>query len=407
MGERNRGVTVFSVVLVIVGVVGAVAVAMYVSRQHSYRTLLLVAAVSFCFTAVVAAGLFLNRKRSAALAMLAVGAGAEFMAARAIVRYRRDYDFVQPRPLAAARHIRAKTNETPKAPAPVAVEVNAAAAATSPPAIKREIPKKAADLLTATPFDFPQFLGRNRSASVQGVHVEREWSQHSPKLLWRQHIAPAWSAFAIVNGYAVTMEQRGNEETVACYELATGQPVWATSVRARYENPDWHEAGVGPRSTPTIDEGKVYTLGAMGHLLCLNGSDGKPIWQKDLLAEYGITPEQEKSDIPFGRANSPLVVKDLVIVPAGGAPGRRISLAAFNKRTGKKIWESGTRQIGYSSPALATLAGTPQVLSVNEDTVSGHDPDTGKLLWEQAWPGESTGPVKLEVKMHSYLRSGA
>ena len=169
------------------------------------------------------------------------------------------------------------------------------------------------------------------------------------------------------------MEQRGQWEMVSCYGVETGRLEWAYRTAARYEK---FEAGVGPRSTPTIDEGMVYALGALGHLACLDGATGKCLWEKDLLHESGMTPEDEAAAVPWGRAASPLVVGDRVIVPLGGRKGGRlVSLAAYDKRRGTLLWEGGNRQISYSSPALATLAGAEQVLIVNEDTVSRARPE--------------------------------
>ena len=114
------------------------------------------------------------------------------------------------------------------------------------------------------------------------------------------------------------------------------------------------------------------------------------LWEKDLLQEYGIAPDDEAAAVPWGRAASPLVVGDRLIVPIGGRKGGRlVSLAAFDKRSGALLWEGGDRQISYSSPALATLAGIEQILIVNEATVSGHDVTTGRPLWEHPWPGHT------------------
>ena len=132
--------------------------------------------------------------------------------------------------------------------------------------------KASVDLRTTTEYDFPQFLGPHRSDSVEHVRLARNWTDRPPELVWRHEIGAGWSAFSVVNGHAVTMEQRGDWEMVTCYSLETGRLEWANSTAARYEK---LEAGVGPRSTPTIDEGMVYALGALGHLVCLDGATGK------------------------------------------------------------------------------------------------------------------------------------
>ena len=241
------------------------------------------------------------------------------------------------------------------------------------------------DLLTTTADDFPGFLGPDRSTRIPGVELARDWERRPPELVWRQGVGAGWSGFAVVNGYAVTMEQRGESETVTAYSLDTGELQWVHARPVRFEHV---LGGVGPRSTPLIDEGRVYALFTDGLLVCLDGGTGKMLWEKDLLAEYGVTPEQEFRNIQYGRSNSPLVVGDLLVVPAGGNPERPpASLAAYHKRTGEKIWEGGNRQISFSSPRLATVAGMEQILILNENTASGYNPETGEMLWEHPWPG--------------------
>lgn len=243
------------------------------------------------------------------------------------------------------------------------------------------------DLATTTPDDFPQFLGPQRNCWLAGPKLDRDWAAHPPRLVWKQPIGAGWSAFSVVNGFALTLEQRGPEELVSCYEALTGKLRWSHGDQARHETT---LGGIGPRSTPTIHEGRVYTLGATGILHCLEGATGQPRWTHNLLDEYGLTPVTDLESVAWGRAASPLIVDDLVVVPAGGpAQGRQVSLVAYHKDTGERAWEGGDDQIAYASPALATLCGVRQILSVNEKTVTGHDPATGKVLWTFPWPGTS------------------
>jgi outer membrane protein assembly factor BamB len=97
--------------------------------------------------------------------------------------------------------------------------------------------------------------------------------------------------------------------------------------------------------------------------------------------------------VMWGRSNSPLVVDNLVIVPAGGVLGAAKSLVAYDADTGKVVWEGGERQVSYSSASLFTLSGVRQLVIVNEDTVTGNDIKTGKELWSHPWPGRSNGPA--------------
>jgi len=251
----------------------------------------------------------------------------------------------------------------------------------------------AVDLTTTTSDDFPQFLGPQRDARLTGLRLRRDWQAHPPRLVWRREIGAGWSSLAAVNGFAVTLEQRGDDELVTCYELGTGQPRWFHSVAARHQTV---MGGVGPRSTPTIDQGRVFALGATGVLRCLDGATGQPIWTDDLLARIGVTPPEDQRAIEWGRANSPLIVDELVVVPLGGPLlGPWNSLAAFDKASGRLVWTGGGSQASYSSPVLTTLAGRRQIVIVNEADVSGHDPASGQTLWEHPWPGSSQGGANV------------
>lgn len=252
---------------------------------------------------------------------------------------------------------------------------------------------EAVDLQTTTAEDFPQFLGPRRDARLTGIRLGRDWHAHPPRLVWRHEIGAGWSTFAAVNGFAVTMEQRSDEELVSCYDIATGALCWFHAVPARHRTV---LGGVGPRATPTVHEGRVYALGATGVLRCLDGATGRPVWTEDLLARIGVTAEEDLNAVAWGRSNSPLIVDDLVVVPLGGpAQGRKISLAAFDKATGRLVWTGGDCQASYSSPVLATIAGRRQILIVNQDSVSGHDPASGQPLWKHPWLGSSHGDANV------------
>lgn len=261
-----------------------------------------------------------------------------------------------------------------------------------------QAPMRQADLSTTTPKDFPQFLGPERSAWIKRPELARDWEAAPPQQLWKQRIGAGWSGFAAVNGFAITLEQRGGEEWVACYEVETGEHVWHHAIQARHESA---LGGVGPRSTPTIHDGRVYALGATGVLRCLDGS-GKVLWMDDLRKRYGITASEDEQHVMFGRPASPLIVDSLVVVPGGGPQGKAKNLVAFDLKSGELVWEAENElpggdadQIAYASPALATLAERRQILIVNESTASGHDPKTGERLWSLSWPGDSGGAASV------------
>ena len=136
-----------------------------------------------------------------------------------------------------------------------------------------------------TPHDYPRFLGTGYWAEVTGVELETDWKAHPPQEVWRHEIGAGWSAFAIVGNYAVTQEQRGDEELVSCYRVDNGELVWTHSDPARFDPADFQGGlgGIGPRATPTIHDGKVLTQGATGHRQLPRRADR----QGDLVARHG------------------------------------------------------------------------------------------------------------------------
>ena len=228
---------------------------------------------------------------------------------------------------------------------------------------------------TATATDYAQFLGPGRNARLDGVRLARDWDK-PPQLLWRRQVGPAWSAFAVVGDLALTQEQDGAEEQVVCYALKTGKKLWSYGYPARYATT---LAGIGPRATPTVVDGRVYTMGATGILHCLALADGRMIWQKDILAD------NKASLVPWGISCSPLIWQDLVVVSAGGPNGR--SLVAYNKADGHFVWGGGDDTAGYASPQLVRVGGVEQILIFTRNQVAAYDPRHGNLLWHYPWPG--------------------
>ena len=186
--------------------------------------------------------------------------------------------------------------------------------------------------------------------------------------MWRREIGAGWSAFAIVGDYAVTQEQRGENELVTCYRVQTGEPVWTHADEARFDPADavGGLGDIGPRATPTIHGDRIFTQGGTGIVNCLDASTGHVLWSHDTAAEFGATVTL------WGKAGSPLVVDDMVVIsvgaPTGESPARPLqrpgsrrdepynsSLVAFDIDTGAVRWPAGQRQASYASPVLATL----------------------------------------------------
>ena len=278
----------------------------------------------------------------------------------------------RPDPAASAGRL-APHADGPPAPAP-APRATASPALLPPVEPNRAAPAARASAEPAPAPAFPQFLGPSRDATLVGPRLARDWTARPPSPLWRQPLGEGWSGFAIADGIAVTQEQRGAFERVVAYELRSGRPLWSHADAARYATVI---AGVGPRATPTIGGGRVYTLGATGLLNALELASGRRLWSHDVVRETGaVLPD-------WGKSSSPLVVDGRVVVPAGGA-GR--TLVAFEAASGEPAWSAGEGGASYSSATLMTLAGRRQIVVLNAASLSGHDPATGALLWEQPFP---------------------
>jgi outer membrane protein assembly factor BamB len=241
-----------------------------------------------------------------------------------------------------------------------------------------------------TPHDYAGFLGNGHWPEVHGVQLERDWRSHPPGLVWRHEIGAGWSAFSIVGNQAITQEQRGDQELVTCYRLDSGEPVWNHADTLRFDPGDLQGSvgGVGPRATPTIDGGKVFTQGATGLVNCLDARTGRVIWSQDTIAETG-------ADLAtWGKSGSPLIADGMVLVSVGAPADRGVrdkfnsSLVAYDEMTGKVRWAAGNRRASYASPMITTLASIRQVVMINEGYVTAHRLSDGEILWERSWAVE-------------------
>jgi outer membrane protein assembly factor BamB len=224
------------------------------------------------------------------------------------------------------------------------------------------------------PDDYPAFRGADGLATIRSANLAADWNSDPPRELWRRKIGAGWGAFAIAGGRAFTQEQRGAEETVVCYELSTGRKLWVHADAAHFQDP---EGGDGPRATPTAAGDRVFALGATGILNCLDSETGKRQWTVDVFLYNG-------ADTPYhGASGSPLVAGDLVNVSAGGIDGR--SLVAYERQTGRRVWQAGADPAGYGSPLTCEICGKRQIVILNQPGLAAHDPRTGAVLWTYPW----------------------
>ena len=266
----------------------------------------------------------------------------------------------------------AQLSALPAAPAPAKIPA------------ERSVVHKAKDLPVAIPptpvaaetvANWPGFRGPGRDSIVPGIRIKTDWSTSPPVKLWRRQIGPGWSSFAVRGDLLYTQEQRGEDEFVTCYNATTGNPVWAHRDVARF----WESnAGAGPRATPTLHEGHVYTFGATGIVNALDAGSGAVLWSRNAASDTGVKMPG------WAFASSPLVVGDIVIVAAAG------KLVAYDLATGHPRWfgpDGGGDS--YSSPHLVTIDGVPQIVLMSAAGATSVAPADGKLLWKYSWPSDT------------------
>jgi len=260
-------------------------------------------------------------------------------------------------PTAEDRLVHASDKPAVAAPAPAPIK----APAPPPPTVAKIVKPTA---------EWPGFRGPHRDDIIPGVRIETDWSKSPPVEMWRRAVGPGWSSFAVHGDLLYTQEQRGSDEVVACYRVSTGEPVWTHRDPARF----WESnAGAGPRATPTLHNGRLYTFGATGIVNALNADNGNVVWSRNAGTDASVkVPE-------WGFASSPLVVEDLVVVAAAG------KLAAYDIATGEPRWFGPDGRYGYSSPHLITIDGVRQIVLLSGPGATSVAAD-GTKLWEYALP---------------------
>ncbi|MCB1209273.1 MAG: PQQ-binding-like beta-propeller repeat protein [Verrucomicrobiales bacterium] len=222
--------------------------------------------------------------------------------------------------------------------------------------------------------EWPGFRGADRMGRAPSPRLATDWTANPPKLLWKKPVGAGWSSFAVAGSFAFTQEQREANEVVVCYDLATGNEVWIQQREARFDEP---MGGPGPRSTPTLAEGAVYTASATGVLQRLKASTGEVVWEQDFKTLASREPPM------WGYASSPLVTQSLVIVFAGGAGEK--GLMAFDAATGESRWSVACGPESYSSPQFSKILGENAVLMLTNDGLLILDPITGKVRLNYEW----------------------
>jgi outer membrane protein assembly factor BamB len=241
---------------------------------------------------------------------------------------------------------------------------------------------------TALADDWPQWLGPKRDGVWRETGVVEKFSKDGPKVRWKHEIGAGYAGPAVADGRVYVFDRvlekgvknPGNPfskekvkgvERIVCLNDKDGQELW------KYEYPCDYQISYasGPRTTPIIQDGKLFALGAMGDLFCLDAKDGKVVWSKKLTEEFNCP-------VPlWGFSASPLLDGDRLITLVGG---KDHVVMAFNKDTGKEIWHAlSANEPGYCPPIIVEAGGKRQLIIWHPESVNGLDPETGKQYWSE------------------------
>jgi outer membrane protein assembly factor BamB len=200
--------------------------------------------------------------------------------------------------------------------------------------------------------DWPRYHGPDHTGISKETGWLSAWPAEGPKKLWETNVGVGYSSCSVSKGRLYTMGNVAEKDIVFCIDAETGAPVWKHEYPCPSKDHDGYE---GTRSTPTVDEDRVYTLSRQGDFFCLDAAKGSVLWSKDLRKDFGGVPPL------WGYAESVLVEKDWVLVMPGG---KGASVVALDKKTGTVVWKAGNDEAAYSSLVPFDLNGE-RVLAVN------------------------------------------
>jgi outer membrane protein assembly factor BamB len=218
--------------------------------------------------------------------------------------------------------------------------------------------------------DWPNWRGPNGNGVSDEAGWTTDWPAGGPKVLWRASLGNGFSSMAVSSGKVYAMGNVNDNDIVYCFDAATGDELWRRSYPEPKSAKNYEG---GPNATPTVVDGKVYTLSKSGKVHCLDAKSGNVIWNKDLAKEFGI------KSTTWGLSGSALVLGDMVVLNAGTLG------IALDKNTGALKWESGKGPGGYSTPVPYTFGGKQYLALFGETTAAAVVAATGEKVWDYEW----------------------
>ncbi|MFL5338889.1 MAG: PQQ-binding-like beta-propeller repeat protein [Gemmataceae bacterium] len=220
--------------------------------------------------------------------------------------------------------------------------------------------------------DWPQLLGPTCDGQSPETGLKREWPAGGLPKLWEVEAGAGYSGPVVVGEQVLLFHRVGDDEVLQCWSAAEGKPRWEYKAPTGYV--DQFSFDEGPRATPVVAGGKVYTLGAEGRLTCVDLAKGQRVWERDLAKDYPFRQSY------FGVGTSPLVDAKRVYVNIGS---KGAGIVALDRDSGKDVWKATDDEGGYSSPTLAKLDGADRLVFLTRTGLVVLDPATGKVLHQR------------------------
>jgi outer membrane protein assembly factor BamB len=229
--------------------------------------------------------------------------------------------------------------------------------------------------------------------SSESIRLSK-WPAAGPKRVWQVPATNGHSSFVIGGGRAATLVERDGQETLVVLAAHTGQELWSKAMTsAKYDGGGGagaadNKGGDGPRSTPAIVSGRIYTYSSKLQLSCFDAATGEETWSVD------VQDAHDGQSLRWQSAASPVLDGNLVFVPGGG---KGQSMLAFDKDTGKKVWAAGDDQMTHATPIVADIHGRRQVIFFTQSGLASFDTSNGQELWRQNYPYKTSSAASPVV----------
>ena len=243
--------------------------------------------------------------------------------------------------------------------------------------------------------DWPDWRGPNRDGVWTETGIVEKFGSNNLTPKWSVPVGSGYSGATVSNGkvYLTDLIKTPIQtEGVLCFDEKTGKKIWEFRYDCEYTGVGYP---AGPRASVVINNEKAYSLGTMGNLICLNGTNGNVVWQKDLNAAYEIR-------MPiWGISATPLIINDKIILQISGS--NNACVIALDKNTGNEIWRNLEDMAGYSAPILIEKNGKQVVIVWTENSISGINPNSGEIYWRIPWDVGSGMSIATPVLYNNHI----